>query len=164
MNNEYLNKSYSKLLEELHQMMMDSGKLSISDVKMLNPLVLAYVGDSVYDTFVRTLLVSGGYGQVAKLHKMAIEFVKAKAQADTLEKISETLTQDEQDIVRRGRNTKSGTVPKNADLADYKHATGFEALIGFLYLTGQINRLMEVIRKVIEVKLEEGQTSGQRKI
>ena len=154
MDNEYLNRNYRKLLEELHQMMMDSGKLSISDVKMLNPLVLAYVGDSVYDTFVRTLLVSGGYGQVAKLHKMAIEFVKAKAQADTLEKISETLTQDEQDIVRRGRNTKSGTVPKNADLIDYKHATGFEALIGYLYLTGQIDRLMEVIRKVIEVKLE----------
>lgn len=157
MDNEYLDKHYRKLLVELHQMMMDNGKLSISDVKMLNPLVLAYVGDSVYDTFVRTLLVSGGYGQVAKLHKMAIEFVKAKAQADTLEKIAESLTMDEQDIVRRGRNTKSGTVPKNADLSDYRHATGFEALIGFLYLTGQIDRLMELIRRVIEVKTESGQ-------
>jgi ribonuclease-3 family protein len=154
MDNEYLNKSYRNLLEELHLMIMDNGKLSISDVKMLNPLALAYVGDSVYDTFVRTLLVSGGYGQVAKLHKMSIEFVKAKAQADTLEKINEFLTPDEQDIVRRGRNTKSGTVPKNADLSDYRHATGFEALIGFLYLTGQIDRLMEVIGRVIEVKME----------
>lgn len=157
MDNEYLNKGYRKLLDELHQLMMNNGKLSISDVKMLNPLVLAYVGDSVYDTFVRTLLVSGGYGQVAKLHKMAIEFVKAKAQADTLEKISEFLTADEQDIVRRGRNTKSATVPKNADLSDYRLATGFEALIGYLYLTGRIDRLMEVIRRVIEVKLEAGQ-------
>jgi ribonuclease-3 family protein len=154
MDNEYLNKSYRNLLEELHLMIMDNGKLSISDVKMLNPLALAYVGDSVYDTFVRTLLVSGGHGQVAKLHKMSIEFVKAKAQADTLEKINEFLTPDEQDIVRRGRNTKSGTVPKNADLSDYRHATGFEALIGFLYLTGQIDRLMEVIGRVIEVKME----------
>jgi len=154
MENDYLNKNYRKLLEELHQMMMDNGKLLISDVKMLNPLVLAYVGDSVYDTFVRTLLVSGGYGQVAKLHKMSIEFVKAKAQADTLAKIAEILTDDEQDIVRRGRNTKSSTIPKNAERSDYRYATGFEALIGFLYLTGQIDRLMEVIRRVIEVKME----------
>jgi ribonuclease-3 family protein len=154
MDNDYINKGYRNLLEELHLMIMDNGKLSISDVKMLNPLALAYVGDSVYDTFVRTLLVSGGNGQVAKLHKMSIEFVKAKAQADTLEKINEFLTPDEQDIVRRGRNTKSGTVPKNADLSDYRHATGFEALIGFLYLTGQIDRLMEIIGRVIEVKME----------
>lgn len=153
MDNDYLNKSYRKLLEELHQLMMDNGKLSVSDVQMLNPLVLAYVGDSVYDTFVRTLLVSGGYGQVAKLHKMSIEFVKAKAQADILGKITEFLTSEEQDIVRRGRNTKSSTIPKNADIVDYRYATGFEALIGFLYLTGQIERLMEVIRMVIEVKM-----------
>lgn len=155
MENEYLNKNYRKLLEELHQLMMDTGKLSISDIQMLNPLVLAYVGDSVYDTFVRTLLVSGGYGHVSKLHKMSIEFVKAKAQADILGKINELLTPDEQDVVRRGRNTKSGTVPKNADISDYRYATGFEALIGYLYLTGRIDRLMEIIRMVIDVKTEE---------
>jgi ribonuclease III family protein len=154
MDNDYINKNYKKLLEELHQLMMDNGKLLISDVKMLNPLVLAYVGDSVYDTFVRTLLVSGGYGQVKKLHKLSIEFVRAKAQADTLAKITEMLTADEQDIVRRGRNTKSSTIPKNAELTDYRYATGFEALVGYLYLTGQIDRLMEVIRRVIEVKME----------
>jgi len=154
MENDYLDKNYRKLLEELHQLMMDNGKLLISDVKMLNPLVLAYVGDSVYDTFVRTLLVSGGYGQVKKLHKMSIEFVKAKAQAETLAKITEMLTADEQDIVRRGRNTKSSTIPKNADLTDYRYATGFEALIGFLYLTGQVDRLMEVIKMVVEVKMK----------
>lgn len=152
MGNDYLEKNYKKLLEELHQLMMDSGKLSLSDVKMLNPLVLAYVGDSVYDTFVRTLLVSGGHGQVAKLHKMSVEFVKAKAQADILGKINQLLTPEEQDIVRRGRNTKSTTMPKNADVFDYRYATGFEALIGFLYLTGQIERLMEIIRLVIDVK------------
>ncbi|MGI6585666.1 MAG: Mini-ribonuclease 3 [Lutisporaceae bacterium] len=152
MRNDYLEKNYKKLLEELHQLMMDSGKLSLSDVKMLNPLVLAYAGDSVYDTFVRTLLVSGGHGQVAKLHKMSVEFVKAKAQADILGKINELLTPEEQDIVRRGRNTKSTTMPKNADVFDYRYATGFEALIGFLYLTGQIERLMEIIRLVIDVK------------
>lgn len=154
MDNDYVNKNYRKLLDELHQLMMDNGKLSISDVQMLNPLVLAYVGDSVYDTFVRTLLVSAGYGHVSKLHKMSIEFVKAKAQADILEKINELLTPEEQGIVRRGRNTKSSTVPKNADMSDYRHATGFEALIGFLYLTGQLDRLMEVIRMIIDVKMK----------
>jgi ribonuclease-3 family protein len=157
MENDYLEKNYKKLLEELHQLIMDSGKLSASDVKMLNPLVLAYAGDSVYDTFVRTLLISGGHGQVAKLHKMSIEFVKAKAQADILGEINELLTPEEQDIVRRGRNTKSSTMPKNADMLDYRYATGFEALIGYLYLTGQIDRLMEVIRMVINVK------TGQQK-
>ena len=157
MGNDYLEKNYKKLLEELHQLMMDSGKLSATDVKMLNPLVLAYAGDSVYDTFVRTLLVFGGHGQVAKLHKMSIEFVKAKAQADILWEINELLTPEEQDIVRRGRNTKSSTMPKNADILDYRYATGFEALIGYLYLTGQIDRLMEVIRMVINVK------TGQQK-
>ena len=157
MENDYLEKNYKKLLEELHQLIMDSGKLSASDVKMLNPLVLAYAGDSVYDTFVRTLLISGGHGQVAKLHKMSIEFVKAKAQADILGEINELLTPEEQDIVRRGRNTKSSTMPKNADMLDYRYATGFEALIGYLYLTGQIDRLMEVVRMVINVK------TGQQK-
>ena len=154
MDNDYLNKNYRKLLEDLHQMMMDNGKLMVSDVQMLNPLVLAYVGDSVYDTFVRTLLVSGGYGQVKKLHKMSIEFVKAKAQADTLEKITELLTPKEQDVVRRGRNTKSATIPKNADISDYRYATGFEALIGFLFLTGQNDRLMEILGRVIDIKSE----------
>lgn len=152
MENDYLGKNYKKLLEDLHQLIMDSGKLSASDVKMLNPLVLAYVGDSVYDTFVRTLLVSGGHGQVAKLHKMSIEFVKAKAQADILGEINELLTPEEQDVVRRGRNTKSSTIPKNAYIQDYRYATGFEALIGFLYLTGQIDRLMEITKMVIDIK------------
>ncbi len=154
MENDYLNKNYRKLLQELHQLLTDSGKLPASDIKMLNPLVLAYVGDSVYCTFVRTLLVSGGHGQVAKLHKMSIEFVKAKAQADILGRINELLTPEEQDIVRRGRNTKSSTVPKNADILDYRYATGFEALIGFLYLTGQTDRLMEIINMIINVKSE----------
>lgn len=156
MDNEYLEKSYRKLLQELDHMILDNGKLSISDVRMLNPLVLAYVGDSVYDTFVRTLLVSCGYGQVSKLHKMSIGFVKAKAQADILEQINGYLTPEELDIVRRGRNTKSATVPKNADLSDYRHATGFEALIGYLYLTEQIDRLMEVIKRVVEIKTDSG--------
>lgn len=146
---------YKAYLEMLNNGVIQAGPSKLSDIRMLNPLVLAYVGDSVYDTFVRTLLVSGGYGHVAKLHKLSIGFVKAKAQADILARITEFFTPEEQDVVRRGRNTKSYTVPKNADMADYRHATGFEALIGYLYLTGQIERLMEIIKMIIDVKSEE---------
>jgi ribonuclease-3 family protein len=153
MDNDYLNSNYRKLLEDLHRVILEGGKLSKTDIQMLNPLVLAYVGDSVYDTFVRTLLVSAGYGHVGKLHKMSIQFVKAKAQADILTDIMEKLSDEEQDIVRRGRNTKAATIPKNADISDYRYATGFEALIGYLYMKGQLDRLMEIIEMVMQVKL-----------
>lgn len=145
---------FQSYMTELQQV-MGCGKLMPTDIRMLNPLVLAYIGDSVYDTYIRTLLVSGGSAQVAKLHKMSIAFVKAKSQADILSRISGMLTEEEQDIARRGRNTKSGTIPKNADVSDYRHATGFEALIGFLYLTGKIDRLMEILQRAVAVRLEE---------
>lgn len=132
------------LMKQTRELLIENRNLSNGDIRMFNPLVLAYVGDTVYDTFVRTMLVSGGSIQVNKLHKRAIKFVQAKAQAEILEKLSHILTEDEQDIVRRGRNTKSATVPKNADIMDYRHATGFEALIGYLYLTGNLERLMEI--------------------
>lgn len=155
MGKEMINNTYREYLERIRDEMLGKNPMSTMDVNMLNPLVLAYVGDSVYDTFVRTLLVTSKHTQVAKLHKMSIEFVKAKAQADILEGINEFLNEEEQDIVRRGRNTKSATVPKNADVSDYRHATGFEALIGYLYLTGQLDRLMDIIGLVLKVKLEE---------
>jgi ribonuclease-3 family protein len=119
---------------------------------MYNPLVLAYIGDAVYEMFVRTLLASSGSMQVAKLHKKAINYVKAKSQAEILAAIEEMLTPDEQDIVRRGRNTKSATVPKNADIGDYRYATGLEALVGYLYLTGSIDRLMEILDRIVEIR------------
>jgi ribonuclease-3 family protein len=115
---------------------------------MYNPLVLAYVGDSVYDTFIRTMLVSNGSIQVNKLHKKSIKFVSAKAQAEITEQLYNILTEDEQDIVRRGRNTKSNSVPKNADMNDYRYATGFEALIGYLYLIGNTQRLKELFEMI----------------
>jgi ribonuclease-3 family protein len=141
--NEFDN-NLEELLQQSRELVIESKKLSVADIRMFNPLVLAYVGDSVYDTFVRTLLVSGGSIQVDKLHKRAIKFVQAKAQAAIIQQLHELLTEDEQDIVRRGRNTKSSTVPKNADINDYRYATGFEALIGYLYLTGNTKRLMEI--------------------
>lgn len=131
-------------MQETRELLVGAKNLSNTDIRMYNPLVLAYIGDSVYDTFVRTMLVSGGSIQVDKLHKRAIKFVQAKAQAQIAEKLDEILTEEERDILRRGRNTKSASVPKNADINDYRYATGLEALIGYLYLIGNTKRLMEL--------------------
>ena len=139
------------LMKQTKELLVDSKRLSPTDIRMYNPLVLAYIGDSVYDTFVRTMLVAGGSIQVDKLHKRAIKFVQAKAQAAIVESLQEILTDDEKDIVRRGRNTKSNTVPKNADINDYRYATGFEALIGYLYLVGDIPRLKEIFQLITQM-------------
>ncbi|NLJ40465.1 MAG: Mini-ribonuclease 3 [Clostridiales bacterium] len=115
-----------------------------SQVKMMNPLVLAYIGDTINDLLVRTYLIMTSNVTVHNLHYQAINFVSAGAQAHILEGILERLTEDEKNIVRRGRNAKAGTIPKNADIGEYRYATGFEALLGYLYLTGQTDRLMEI--------------------
>jgi ribonuclease-3 family protein len=145
------NSNLENTAKEMEELLIKE-KQSPMDIRMYNPLVLAYVGDSVYDTFIRTMLVSEGSIQVDKLHKRAIKYVQAKAQAEIIQKLNDSLTEEEQDIVRRGRNTKSGTVPKNADINDYRYATGFEALIGYLYLAGNAKRLMEILAAVAEMK------------
>lgn len=111
-----------------------------------SPLVLAYIGDAVYEVYVRTLIVSEGNAPVNSLHKRSVGFVKAKAQSDTIRRIMDKLTPDEHDMVRRGRNAKSGTIPKNADVSEYKYATGFETLLGYLYLKKDYQRLLELLR------------------
>lgn len=120
------------------------------DLNTYSPLVLAYVGDAVFELYVRTLLVSKGNAPVSKLHRQSICFVRAKSQSDTVHKLLESLTQEEQDIVRRGRNAKSGTIPKNADVTDYKYATGFETLLGYLYLKEDYARLLELLKASVE--------------
>ncbi len=122
----------------------------IEEVNMLSPLVWAYVGDSVYEMFVRTNLVNFSNAKPHKLHLESIKYVKAKAQADTLQKIYDSLTDKEKEIVRRGRNTENHHVAKNANVADYAKSTAFEALIGYLYLTYQDERLAEVLEMCID--------------
>ena len=117
----------------------------INDAKLLSPLVWAYVGDSVYELFVRTRLTNKSNAKPHKLHIESIKYVKAKAQADILKRIQDNLTEDEKDIVRRGRNTENHHVAKNANVADYSQSTGFVALIGYLYLTKQDERLVEIL-------------------
>ena len=122
---------------------------------LYSPLVLAYIGDSVYEVFTRKKVLSKNPNLPAhKLHKENVKYVKAKAQSDAMEKIESILTEQEIAIYKRGRNAKSATVPKNANLVDYRRATGFEALIGFLELSGQYERLSEIMDIAFNSKID----------
>jgi len=116
------------------------------DVNMLSPLTWAYVGDAVYELYIRTNLVNNTKLKPHKLHIESIKYVKAKAQADILKRIDEFLTDEEKEIVRRARNAENHHLPKNADPADYMYSTAFEGLIGFLYLTKKDERLKEILK------------------
>ena len=119
---------------------------SETDVNMLSPLTWAYVGDAVYELYIRTNLVNNTKLKPHKLHLESIKYVKAQAQADLLKKIEEKLTDEEKDIVRRARNAENHHLPKNADPADYMYSTAFEGLIGYLYLTKKDERLSEILK------------------
>ncbi len=120
-------------------------KEEIPELNTLSPLTLAFLGDSVYELFIRTKILSMGNRQANQLHKIAVGYVKAKAQATAAHKILDILTEDELSIYKRGRNTNIHTVPKNADMADYRHATALEALVGYLYIKGEKERLTEIL-------------------
>lgn len=121
---------------------------SKEEVNLMSPLVWAYVGDSVYEVYIREKLVNSTNLKPHKLHIETIKYVKAKAQADTLKRLREYLTEEEQEIVRRARNTQNHHLPKNANPTDYMYATAFEGLIGYLYLSGQKERLEELLSKI----------------
>jgi ribonuclease-3 family protein len=119
-------------------------------VDQLSPLVLAYVGDAVYELFVRTHLLRQE-ARVGDLHLAARELVRAATQARILRSLEPELREEEKRVARRGRNTKSGSIPKSATVSEYRHATGFECLLGYLFLTGQDDRLLELLTRAVEV-------------
>nr|WP_091190769.1 ribonuclease III domain-containing protein [Paenibacillus catalpae] len=125
--------------------------------QLINPVVLAYVGDSVFELLVRQYLVSFPNHKSHHLHREATKIVSAKAQRKLLEKWQPMLTEEEADIVRRGRNTKSGAPPKNADPADYRQATALECLVGYLYYEGRVDRLHELFEAAVAPSMEEQQ-------
>lgn len=126
-------------------------KQPISDPEMLPPAVLAYIGDAVYELATRQYLVSKiGRCGVSKLHSEAVKRVRAGSQAGVLQKLKDSLTEKEVDLVRRGRNADSGHVPKSAKVIDYRHSTGLECLVGYLYLKGDMKRLEEIMAFVFE--------------
>lgn len=115
------------------------------EINLLSPLTWAYIGDCVYDLYIRTNLVNNTNLKPHKLHMETIKYVKAKSQAKLLEKIQDQLTEEEKDIVRRGRNAESHHLPKNANVQEYRYATAYEALIGYLYLTKKEERLKDIL-------------------
>ena len=116
--------------------------------KLLAPLVLAYIGDAVYEVYVRNRIIHEHPDMPAyKLHKESIKYVKAHGQSEAMAVIEPELSEDEMSAYKRGRNAKSPTVPKNADVAEYRRATGFEALVGYLYEEGREERLLEIMEK-----------------
>ena len=118
--------------------------------ELLSPLSLAYIGDAVYELYVRTHIMKDENLPVNKLHKTATGYVKAKAQSDAIHNIEDRLTEQEIAVFKRGRNAHSHTSAKNADIVDYRHATGFEALIGYLYMTDNKERLNQVLEMSVE--------------
>ena len=119
------------------------------DIRSYSPLTLAYIGDAVFDLIVRSVLVNRGNTAVNNLHKKASSVVKAPSQAMLIAAVMDELTLDEKEIYRRGRNSKPHTKARNASTMEYLEATGFEAVLGYLYLTGNMDRAMELIKKGI---------------
>lgn len=130
--------------------------------KQLNSLALAYMGDAIYDVFIRRHLLASGKTKPHRLHSEATRFVSAKAQAATLKTLigQGCLKEKELEVVRRGRNAKSGTIPKNTDVQTYRHSTAFEALIGWLYLADERARLREIIDMAIDSVEKESKGGG----
>lgn len=127
-------------------------EFSKAEARMLNPLQLALIGDGVYEAFIRNYILTQNIALSAnKIHVKAIGYVKAKSQAYIMHEIEKNLNEEEEAIYKRGRNAKSSTVPKNADVRDYRMATGFEALIGYLYLIGDKERLEFIFNKSIAI-------------
>ena len=130
-------------MEELDLILGGSGTV---DVKSLSPLVLAYVGDAVYEIMARLYTLSSGNQPVNKLNRKTRAVVNAKAQAEMYFRIRPLLTEEEDAVFHRGRNANPHTSAKNADIIDYRHATGLEAVFGYLYLSGQRERAVELFR------------------
>lgn len=118
--------------------------------RRISPLILAYEGDAVYELKVRTYLLENADGNVNSLHRRASAFVSAAAQSDIMEFLELLLSEEETEIYHRGRNAKSHSRPKNAEMISYRRATGFECLFGFLYLSGQTERIDELFDIIVE--------------
>lgn len=116
------------------------------DIRSYSPLALAYIGDGVFDLIIRSYVMNRGNMQVNKMHRHTSNIVKAQTQACMAVKLEPLLNAEEEGFYRRGRNAKSHTMAKNASVGDYRKATGLEALVGYLYLTGQYDRLMELMK------------------
>lgn len=140
-------------MEEILDYLLKPFNIERKEATEFSPLVLAYIGDAVYELIVRSILVSMGNRPVNKLNKDATSLVKAAAQSEIVKLISDKLSEEEYTIFKRGRNSSPHTMAKNASMTDYKYATGFEALIGFLYLDNRCDRALELVKLGIDLYL-----------
>ena len=131
--------------KSINQQIKETFGVDSVDIRTYSPLTLAYIGDGIFDLVIRTLVVGKGNTSANQLHQRTSHIVKAHSRAIMADALAEIMTPQEQDVYRRGRNAKSHTMAKNATVADYRSATGFEALMGYLYLTEQSERMMELI-------------------
>ena len=120
------------------------------DIRTYSPLALAFIGDAVFSLYIRTMIVAEGNTAPGKLHKRSSELVKAGAQAVMIRGIADELTEEERSVYRRGRNAQAPSRAKNATMSEYRHATGLESLFGYLYLTGQADRMTELVKKCVD--------------
>lgn len=125
--------------------------LSEEEARLKNPQVLAFLGDAVYSLYIRNLIVRSSDQKSGELHKESTKFVKAKSQSEAIEKLLPHFTDNEMAVFKRGRNYKTQSVAKNSSVQEYHRATGFEAVLGYLYLSGQITRLNEILNYGVEL-------------
>ena len=131
------------------QLIAERFAINTADIRTYSPLTLAFLGDNVFDLVIRTILVERGNRPVHVLHREKSRLVKASAQAQMADDIAALLSEEEAAVFKRGRNAKSATMPKHAEAADYRKATGLEALIGYLYLKGRRDRILELVKEGI---------------
>ena len=122
-----------------------------ADLRTYSPLTFAYIGDAVFELIVRTVIVEQGQRPTNSLHKHTTKIVCAETQAKLIEAVYDTLSEEEKNIYRRGRNTKTNSTAKNASLSDYRKATGFEALCGYLFLKNDMERVIEIVKRALEL-------------
>lgn len=140
----------ASIKEDLADCLYERFGLDDVNIKTYSPLALAYIGDSIYDLVIRTLVVHKGNTQVSKMHKKTSSLVKAEAQSAMMDMIGPLLTDEELAVYKRGRNAKSFTMAKNATVRDYRRATGFEALMGWLYLKRDYARMTDLVKAGVE--------------
>lgn len=138
------------VIADFVESILEGFQLKVPDMKTYSPLTLAYLGDCVYEIIVRTMVVYQGNTAVQKLHKKSSDLVKAHTQSDMINALQDELTEDEMTIYKRGRNAYSATRAKNATMSDYRRATGFEALMGYLYIEKKYERIMQLINLAME--------------
>lgn len=131
---------------ELDDCIREMLELKEVDVNSYSPLVLAYIGDCIYDLIIKTMVISGGNKQVHKLHEETSTYVQASAQSLMMRAIQPCLSEEEHAVYRRGRNSRTVSPAKNQSITDYRRATGFEALIGYLYLKKEYHRILELVK------------------